>query len=393
MEGAPPTLAFGQDLDVERRLVDLRAWTAEGQAEDRRLCQQLDGLNPLRRSDVLVGSQIGSLRRQVALRVAQQPIFLDPEAVRSAGFTTLRTHLAPQYARLGAADRQLWLSNLAFLLTPTLRALTDKLDALRHYRSLGQARCLLLGGVSGTGKSSVLNWYTRQARPTVEATCNHVPVIKIDAPVSNRTPKPLFQRMLLACGAAPPRGDEEYHLQVLELFIQRCGVELLVVDEVEHMTQPGLRRRLLELSNLTGVPIVCASCNPVAWTIGDAEIQGRWNDYFALTQLTGPRLDAFLSLLDLLLPFDADSHLGVRQLLGAPGLSAASGPAHYVEEWTDGILREIMVLLLDACRKALDAHLPCLTVDLLHQAWRDVKRAKVVNFRDPVRLPGGGDHA
>ena len=68
-----------------------------------------------------------------------------------------------------------------------MRGEVAKLDALRQYRSLGQARCLLLGGVSGTGKSSVLNWYASQARPTVQATRNHVPVVKIDAPVSNRT--------------------------------------------------------------------------------------------------------------------------------------------------------------------------------------------------------------
>ena len=88
-----------------------------------------------------------------------------------------------------------------------------------------------------------------------------------DAPVSNRSPKPLFQRMLLACGAATLRGDEEHYLQLLELYFQQCGVELLIVDEVEHITQPVLRRRLLELSNLTGVPIVCASCNPIAWRL------------------------------------------------------------------------------------------------------------------------------
>ena len=110
--------------------------------------------------------------------------------------------------------------------------------------------------------------------------------------------------MLLACGATLVRGDEEHHLRLLELYFQRCGVELLIVDEVEHITHPGLRRRLLELSNLTGVPIVCASCNPIAWTAGDTEVQGRWNDYFELTQFTGPRLDVFLSMLDLLLPFE-----------------------------------------------------------------------------------------
>jgi hypothetical protein len=392
METALRALALGPNLDVARRLADLRAWTTAWQEEDRRLHQQLAGLNPGRRSDVLRGSQIGSLRRQLAPRIAQQPVFLDPVAVGQIGFSALRAQLAPQYARLSPADRQLWLANFAFLLTPTLHALVDKLDALRRYRSLGQARCLLLGGVSGSGKSSVLNWYASQALAAVQDAANHVPVIKIDAPVSNRTPKPLFQRMLLACGAVPGRADEEHHLQLLELYFQRCGVELLVVDEVEHITLPSLRRRLLELSNLTGVPIVCASCNPVGWTLGDTEIQGRWNDYFELTQLTGARLDAFLSLLDLLLPFEQDARLGVRQLPATPEQPATTGPAHYVEQWTDGILREIMVLLLDACRKALDAQQPHLTVDLLHRAWRDIKRAKVVNFLDHLRAQNGGGH-
>jgi hypothetical protein len=317
---------------------------------------------------------------------------LDPDLVRSIGFTRLRQHLTPQYARLSMAERQLWLTNLAFLLTPTLRALVDKLDAIRHYRSLGQTRCFLLGGVSGAGKSSVLNWYAVSSLPSVQPTHNQVPIIKIDAPVSNRTPKPLFQRMLLACGATFARGDEEHLLRLLELYFQRCGVELLIVDEVEHITLPSLRRRLLELSNLTGVPIVCASCNPIAWTAGDAEIQGRWNDYFELTQFTGPRLDAFLSMLDLLLPFEQDSCLGVREMTDEHHQAKAAGPAHYIEQWTDGLLREMMVLIMDACLKAIATRQPCLTLDILQQAWRDIKRAKVVNFLDHLRAQTGGWH-
>ncbi len=270
--------------------------------------------------------------------------------------------------------------------------LIDKLDAIRRYRSLGQTRCFLLGGISGAGKTSCLNWYAYHNLPTVETTSNHVPVIKIDAPVSNRTPKPLYLRMLMACGATRLRGSEEHYLQMLEVYFQRCGVELLVVDEVEHITLPALRRRLLELSNLTGVPIVCASCNPIAWTEGDTEIQGRWNDYFELTQFTGPRLDAFLSLLELLLPFEEDSRLGVRDLTDGKGHSVAAGPAHYIEEWTDGILREIMVLITDACLKAIATRAPCLSMDLLNQAWRDIKRVKVVNFLDHLRAQKGGSH-
>lgn len=386
-------LDLDPNLDVSARLADLRVWTEAWRMEDRRLQQEVEELDPNRRADVLRGSQLSSLRRQLALKIAQQPIYLNPDTVRQSGFAGLRQRLASQYAHLETEDRLLWLTNLYFLLTPTLRALIEKLDAIRRYRSIGQQRCFLVGGVSGAGKSSLLNWYAVNYLPVVQARRNYVPVIKIDAPVGNRSPKPLFQRMLLACGAATLRGDEEHYLQLLELYFQRCGVELLIVDEVEHITQAGLRRRLLELTNLTGVPIVCASCNPIAWASGDTEVQGRWNDYFELTQFTGARLDAFLTMLDLLLPFEQDGHLGLREIPDETGRKMVDGPAHYIEQWTDGILREIMVLLMDACLKAISTRQPCLTLEILHWAWGDIKRAKVVNFLDVLRARNGGSHA
>jgi len=392
---SPPALQIlnlDMNVDVVRRLTDLYAWAEAWRLEDGRLKQQVEHLNSNRRADVLRGSQISSLRRQLTLKVTQQPVYLDPDTVRQSGFSCLRQHLASQYAHLDIADRLLWLTNLYFLLTPTLRALIEKLDTIRRYRSIGQQRCFLVGGVSGAGKSSLLNWYAVNYLPVVQSRRNYVPVIKIDAPVGNRSPKPLFQRMLLACGAATLRGDEEHYLQLLELYFQQCGVELLIVDEVEHITQTGLRRRLLELTNLTGVPIVCASCNPIAWAAGDAEIQGRWNDYFELAQFTGPRLDAFLTMLDLLLPFEQDGHLGLREILDEASGKTIAGPAHYIEQWTDGILREVMVLLMDACFKAISTNQPRLTLDVLNQAWRDIKRAKVVNFLDILRARTGGTY-
>ncbi|NCC32752.1 MAG: hypothetical protein EOM24_12135, partial [Chloroflexia bacterium] len=188
-------------LDVAQRLTDLRGWLAAWSEADTQLRHQVASLDPRRRADVLRGSQIASLRRQLAYQVTRQPIALDPEVVRGIGVANLRRHLGRQYAQLDGSDRQRWLANLTFLLTPSLQALITKLEAIRHYRSLGQQRCLLLGGVSGAGKSSVLNWYAVNYLPTVQAVRTLVPVIKIDAPVSNRSPKPLFQRMLLACGA------------------------------------------------------------------------------------------------------------------------------------------------------------------------------------------------
>ena len=380
-------------LDVAQRLADLKQWRATWQAQDEHLGQIITSLNPQRRADVLRGSQIASLRRQLELQIIQQPLYLDPEAMRKTGITRLRQHMTQQYARLGEVDRQAWLANLFFLLTPTLHALIEKLDGIRHYRSFGQQRCFLLGGASGSGKSTLLNWYAVNHLPRVEAVRNHVPVIKIDAPVSNRSPKPLFERMLLACGAIALQGNEEHYLQMLELYFPQCGVELLITDEVEHITLPAIRRRLLELSNLTRTPIVCASCNPVAWAQGDDEVQGRWNDYFELTPFSGQRLDAFLILLDCLLPFPQDSQLGLREIRQADK-SVIAGPAHYIEQWTDGVLREIMVLVMDASLKAIRSGSPSLTLDILQRAWRDIKHKKVVNFLDQTRklthLTAGG---
>jgi len=125
-------------MNVALRLADLHTWTETWQIEDGRLRQQVELLDPNRRADVLRGSQLSSLRRQLALKITQQPIYLDPDTVRQAGFINLRQHLASQYAHLDTADRLLWLTNLYFLLTPTLRALIEKLDTIRRYRSIGQ---------------------------------------------------------------------------------------------------------------------------------------------------------------------------------------------------------------------------------------------------------------
>jgi hypothetical protein len=74
-----------------------------------------------------------------------------------------------------------------------------------------------------------------------------------------------------------------------------------------------------------------------------------------------------------------------------PNQKPVAGPAHFIEQWTDGIFREVMALVMDACAKLLQRAIP-LTLDILHQAWMDMKRAKVVNFLDQLRASAGGTH-
>jgi len=386
------TVAADMDLDVQRRLSQLETWRAAWREEDEALLAHLEMLEPGRWLDLQRGVQIAGLRRRLTLQLVQQPLELSAEAVHLVGFPALRQHLTVQFAGLTQAQRLLWLNNFLFILTPDLRRLSDKIVRVRAHHALGQQRNFLLGGPSGMGKSTYLNWLALNERPVVETERNRVPVIKIDAPVSNRTPKPLFQRILMECGATYTATDnEEVLLMKLILFLQRCRSELLIVDEVEHITSPDLRRRVLEISNLThGLPIVCASCHPLRWIEGDAEVRGRWNDYFELRQYTGQRLQRLLAFLELLLPFTGDAFLADHTLFPASKEGRQTdGPARLIEQWTGGILRDIMLLMLEASARAIRRNMPHLTPLLLEETWRDIQTSQVTDFLAVLRRNGG----
>ncbi len=383
------TIPMGATFNVRQRLEALRAWRVEWEREEGWLKERLDQLDensPLYKQQAM---QIASLRRRLSMKLVQSPIDLSPEGIQQTGYAQLRAHLAQQFAVLSREERLLWLNNFYFILTPDLRQLNDKMTKVRACRSLGQQRNFLLGGESGMGKTTYLNWYVSNHLPTVEANCNHVPIIKVDAPVSNRTPKPLFQRMILECGRAYLRRDnEEDLLMYLVLCLQKCGVEIIIVDEIQHIVLPELRRRLLEISNLVpGIPIVCASCHPLRWIEGDAEVAGRWNDYFGLAQYTGERLSALLSFIELLLPFTRDSYLYLHKIKpDTRPEEAAAGPAWLIEKLTGGILRDIMILITDASRRAIEQNLPRLSPALLEETWRDIQTRQVTDFLQILHL-------
>ena len=127
-----------------------------------------------------------------------------------------------------------------------------------------------------------------------------------------------------------------------------------------------------------GIPMICASCNPIDWTLGDVEVAGRWNDYFELPQYTGERLDYLLVFIETLLPFTQESNLALRKVKAGTGM--INGPAKLIEEWTGGILRDIMVLIRDASNRAIENNLPYLSPNILEEAWKDIQTEQVTNF-------------
>ena len=83
--------------------------------------------------------------------------------------------------------------------------------------------------------------------------------------------------------------------------------------------------------------------------------------------------------LELFLPFSQDSLLSRREIEGSPG------PAALIEQWTGGILRDIMILIRDACRRAIEQSRPCLEQVILEAAWKDIQTKQVTDFLDLIR--------
>ena len=375
------TIPFDESLDVSRRLANLRMWQAEWQHIDRQLEEQLIPIEGNNLLELQRGIHIANVQRRMAMTLVKDPLSIPESVLKHLGVRTIREQFAQQFAGLSKEERLLWLNSFLFFMTADLRKLDDKIAKVRNYRSLGQTRNFLLGGESGMGKTTYLDWLIFNHMPVVEKERNRVPIIGIQAPVSQNTARPLLWRMLLECGQIYVKSDnEEMLLMKLVLYLQKCGVELIVIDEVQHIKRPELKRRVLEVSNMTrGIPMICAATHPITWTEGDAEIKGRWNDVFQLQQYTGTRLDDLLATIELFLPFSQDSHLSMRTSGGNPG------PAALIEQWTGGILRDIMMLIRDGCRRAIEGSLASLQQETLEASWKDIQTKQVTDFLDLIR--------
>jgi hypothetical protein len=62
------------------------------------------------------------------------------------------------------------------------------------------------------------------------------------------------------------------------------------------------------------------------------------------------------------------------------GTEVIDGPAKLIEKWTGGTLRDIIMLLMQASRRAIEDDLPCLSPQLLEEAWKELQTERVENF-------------
>lgn len=123
---------------------------------------------------------------------------------------------------------------------PQFREAWDKMHEIHQlWRNQRLKKCMRLYGVSGVGKTSLLQVY-RNSYPRYNAVDRTiVPVIYAELP-AQPTPASITARLLYSLGdPAFNQGTLNLRLNRLFKLITECGVELILIDEVQHILDRG----------------------------------------------------------------------------------------------------------------------------------------------------------
>jgi len=211
-----------------------------------------------------------------------------------------------------------------------------------------EPQCLLLVGPTGAGKSTLVASYAQRYRPVVDEAGIGRPVVKATIPTP-ATIKSLAMALLAALGdpraASGTVGSMTYRLTH---YFRDCGVELLILDELQHFRDRDSRRVLENASNWlktlikeTGVSCVLVGLQgeaeevvrvnrQLARLFGDAQVllPFAWDEQ---EPETVREFRTFLELLEGLLPLAEPSGLAELETAGRL-YTASEGVVAYLME-------------------------------------------------------------
>ncbi len=253
-------------------------------------------------------------------------------------------------------------------------------------KATGEPHCMLLDGETGTGKSTVIKYFVRENKRYEASTGIVIPHLILTTP-SPVTVKGMASVMLEKIGdPAYDRGSQTSMNARLVNLIKECNVEMVILDEIQHLIRSDTDKVLNDVSDWlkvlikeTGVPFLIVGIKGKAKRILQANSQ----------------LERLFPVRETLKPFgiqDLDSLSNFILTIEQNGLIKFSDDlsrqelVHRIYCATCGTVGHIKSLLVYASFLQQEQNLTEITPSLLSQAF--IKRLSThLNVKNPFEYP------
>lgn len=264
-----------------------------------------------------------------------------------------------------------------------------------HQRQLNRAQGggMSLCGLSGVGKSTIIRAYEAQFPRVFEQHRTRIPVLFVAVP-SAPTVRSLAGAVLEAIGDQKShRGTAPEKTTRIRQFFKRCGVELLLLDEFQHLfyapTASAFRDATDWLKNLleeTGVGMVACGLRASEYVIDSNEqLARRFSQRIRIEPFSFENEDDFKEFRGILRAFEATLPIPPVTPLHEVNLARRFWVGSY------GLLDYVIKILEGAVSAANLAQLETLDLDVYaagfrNRVWRDVPdRLNPFHAESPLR--------
>lgn len=278
------------------------------------------------------------------------------------------------YTRM-SVDEKIILVESIFIIHPQFENIINSISKCHQRSKLAvEPRCFFITGDSGSGKSTLAEHYEKKYPRYRTQDGMTIPVLLSKIP-SSATEKGMATKILHSLGdPIPDKGSMTSQTLRIEKLIKECSVELIIIDEFQHLIDKDSEKILKSAANWLK-DLVTDNKKPMIlvgmpWSdcilLANNQLRRRFSARKDLTQFSWKtpeqrqNLRRLLHWIDCKLPFPkrsqlADSDIAFRFICASQGL-----------------IGYIMKIIREASGNALQRGCEALTLDLLAEAYDEV---------------------
>lgn len=272
-------------------------------------------------------------------------------------------HLSPETKPLleqPLEERITWVRRARWFVYPQAQVVLDRLEDLLAYPKQSRMPGMLLIGESNNGKTRLIEEFARRHPADENYGGEHIvcPVLVVQTPPAGKE-QDLYRQILVTLFKHVPSSTGAMRDDVVEV-LRAISVKVLIFDELNNLfASPGLKQQqslnvIKYLANVLEVSVVGTGVRDLERAVSiDPQLKNRLRPIHLPVWTAGKVSRQLMMSLERMLPFPEPSNLHSIQL------------TNYILGKTDGLIGEIIELIMAASILTLKAGAPCITQEAL----------------------------